>query len=226
MQKKEILLKTDGEKKFNCILNIPDSYSDYSAVIAHGANNDINNGLLEKTAETLSENNIPVLRFNFPYRYAGRKSPDSSKVLKKAWLQAYSFMRNHKEFPSKKMIVIGKSLGGRIAAEICAANYFSPEVMVFLGYPLHAPGKKDKVNDSPLYLIDSPMIFFSGTKDPLCSRELLENIDKKTGDKSFVYFLENAGHGLTYYKMSGEETLDHYKFLAGEIKNCIFRCIS
>ncbi|MDY0362491.1 MAG: dienelactone hydrolase family protein [Desulforegulaceae bacterium] len=225
MIEKEFIFKIENNKKFNAILSIPDFPSHVSAVIAHGANNDMNNYLLKKFSHVLCEADIPVLRFNFPYKYENKVKPDSALILKKAWIAAYNFMRNHKNFPSKKMVLAGKSLGGRIAAEIVAQNYFDPDLMVFLGYPLHQPGKPENAKDSSLYFIDCPVIFASGTKDPLCNKELLLKIDEKIGDKSNLYFVENAGHSLTTYKMTEEEIKEHYNLITSDLKEMVLKLI-
>jgi predicted alpha/beta-hydrolase family hydrolase len=225
MIEKELIFKLENQKKFNAVLTIPKAPSDVSAVIAHGANNDMNNPLLKKLAAVLCKENIPCLRFNFPYRYEKRKSPDPSHILKKTWITAYNFMRNHKDFPSKKMITAGKSLGGRIAAEITAANYFAPDLMVFLGYPLHQPGKPEKARYESLYLINCPVIFASGTRDPLCRKELLVKIKEKMGDDTLIYFVENAGHSLTTYKMKEDEAKEHYNLILSDLKEMILKFV-
>ncbi|MCB9482003.1 MAG: dienelactone hydrolase family protein [Desulfobacteraceae bacterium] len=225
MIEKEFVFKIENDIKFNSILTIPDSPSEISAVIAHGANNDMNTYILKKFSDLLGEAGIPTLRFNFPYRYENKTKPDSSNILKKAWIAAYNFMRHHKSFPSKKMLAAGKSLGGRIASELAASNYFAPDLMVFLGYPLHQPGKPEKANDSSLYLINCPVIFASGTKDPLCNKNLLEKINAKMGTDSHLYFIENAGHSLTTYNMNEDEAKEHYNVILTELREMIFRLI-
>lgn len=225
MKRKELLFTLENKKKFNAILNYNDNISDYSAVIAHGANNDMKSPLLEKLAHKLCEKDIPVLRFNFPYRYENRKSPDGPKILKSAWLKSYQFMRNHNEFPSKKMIIIGKSLGGRIAAEVSAAKSIAPDIIVFLGYPMHAPGRKDNIKDESLYLIDAPMIFVSGTKDPLCDKNILERVDKKLGESSYVYLVEGGGHSLAFYRMKEEDENEHFDFISSEVCELILKTV-
>jgi predicted alpha/beta-hydrolase family hydrolase len=49
----------------------------------------------------------------------------------------------------------------------------------FLGYPLHAPGRKDRVLDGHLYEIPIPMLFFAGTRDQLCDLQLLRQVLSK-----------------------------------------------
>jgi len=225
MIEKEFIFKIENQIKFNAVLTIPDSPLEVSAVIAHGANNDMNTYLLKKFSDLLGEAGIPSLRFNFPYRYENKAKPDSPNVLKKAWIASYNFMRNHKAFPSKKMIAAGKSLGGRIASELVASNYFEPDLMVFLGYPLHQPGKTKNIRDYSLYLINCPVIFASGTKDPLCNKDLLEKINAKMGDNSHLYFIENAGHSLTTCKMTEDEAKEHYDVVLSELREMIFRLI-
>lgn len=223
MKTEKLIFSIENSKKFNAVLDIPANPCETSAIISHGANNDIFNPLLEKMALKLCNKNIVVLRFNFPYRYENRKSPDTPKVLKSSWLEAYNFMKDHPQFGSKNMITIGKSLGGRISSELCAEKKIEPKMMVFLGYPMHAPGKLDQTKDEHLYNINSKMLFLSGTKDPLCNKDILKRVDDKIGENSFVYFVDGGGHSLALKGMDKDIELDHYDFLTDEVADLIVK---
>jgi hypothetical protein len=67
-------------------------------------------------------------------------------------------------------------MGGRVASQMVAERQLSVNRLIFLGYPLHAPGKKDRLRDAHLYRIQMPMLFFAGTRDTLCDLDLLKTV--------------------------------------------------
>ena len=138
--------------------------------------------------ETLAAAGYPTLKFNFFYSEAKRKYPDTQPLLMKCYEKAIAAM------PQDRLIIGGKSMGGRIASYVTD----DPRVagLLFLGYPLHAPGKLDQLRDQHLYDIGKPMLFVSGTKDPFAKLDLLQRTIKKIGPLAQSYFVEGGGHSL------------------------------
>lgn len=66
----------------------------------------------------------------------------------------------------------------------------------FLGYPLHAPGKKDRLRDAPLYDIRVPMLFFEGTRDPFCDLDRLNMVFPKLCSPKKLAIIEHGDHGF------------------------------
>ncbi len=110
-------------------------------IFAHGAGNDMNNPLIVALAEGLAIAGCVTLRFNFPYKEKGKKSPDSQQKLIHTWQCAYAVMQHYQKFPVKRIIAVGKSMGGRVASQMVAEGLMDVAGLIFLGYPLHAPGK-------------------------------------------------------------------------------------
>ncbi len=203
---REVSIPHAGGGVVSGILDIPegfDSLRGTGIVVAHGAGNDMHSPLLEAFASGMARGTILSLRFNFPYKEKGRKAPDPPQRLEAAWRAAYDYLRGHEEFGPRRIIGAGKSMGGRIAAQMAAAGNLPVERLVFLGYPLHPPGQKHKLRDAPLVQIRVPMLFFSGTRDSLCElgllRRVLERLEADwqletiaTGDHSFNV-LKSAG---------------------------------
>ena len=146
-----------------------------AVIISHGAANDMDNPLIVATAEGLAAAGYPTLRFNFLYRERGKRSPDSERVLEAAWTGAVRWVADQTGDPPDRFIAAGKSLGGRIAAQMAAEGKLSPSRMIFLGYPLHPPGKPESSRDAPLYRLTMPTLFFAGTRDPFAQFELLSD---------------------------------------------------
>ena len=174
-----VSIPVGNDKKVSGIVSIPDTYQPsktIGVILAHGAANDMNNPLIVAAARGLCEEGFLTLRFNFLYKEKERKSPDSQKKLVNTWQCVYRYLKDHPEFTVENVVAAGKSMGGRVASQMAAAGELPVQGLVFLGYPLHAPGKKDKLKDSHLYDINVPLLFFAGTRDSLCDLGLLKKV--------------------------------------------------
>jgi predicted alpha/beta-hydrolase family hydrolase len=177
MRNETAIIPVGAQEQVSGILTIPDE-PDYERgiILAHGANNDLNHPLLAFFAEGLAERSYLALRFNFLYREKGKQNLDSQEVLYSTWESAYHFLASHSDYRLKEIIAAGKSLGGRIASQMVAAGMLPVARLIFLGYPLHAPGRPDKLRDRHLYDINAPMLYFSGTRDPFAKLDLLQSV--------------------------------------------------
>ena len=86
-------------------------------------------------------------------------------------------------------------MGGRVASYI-AVDAEGVSGLLFLGYPLHPPGKSSQLRDAHLYSLDLPMLFVSGTKDNLAERPLLEEVVRKLGHRATLHWIEDGDHSL------------------------------
>jgi predicted alpha/beta-hydrolase family hydrolase len=98
-------------------------------------------------------------------------------------------------------------MGGRVASYI-AADTPGVSGLIFLGYPLHPPGKTDQMRDAHLYDIPQPMLFLSGTKDTFAERQLLEKVVHRIGDRATLIWTEGGDHSLKVGRASGNATLE------------------
>ena len=196
MKNEMVTIPITETEKVSGILSIPDSGTETGVIIAHGAGNDMNHPTLSFWADGLTKEGYLTLRFNFLYRDKGKKSPDSQDVLYRAWQGAYRFLAEHPEHRPKHIVAAGKSLGGRIASQLAAEGMLAVERLIFLGYPLHAPGRKDRLRDSHLYKIASPMFFFAGTRDQLCDLELLRQVLSKLIAPWELEVIEGGDHSF------------------------------
>ena len=185
------------------IVSIPDTYQPsktLGVILAHGAGNDRNNPLIVAAAGGLCREGFLTLRFNFLYKEEGRKSPDSQKKLVNTWQCVYRYLKDHPEFTVQKVVAAGKSMGGRVASQMAAAGDLPVEGLVFLGYPLHAPGKKDKLRDSHLYDINVPLLFFAGTRDSLCDLGLLKKVLARIKVARELEVIDGGDHSFNMLK--------------------------
>ncbi len=212
---KDVKVKIEVEKgeKVSGIVSVPDGHlpgKGIGVILAHGAQNDMENPLIVSAAAGFARAGILSLRFNFLYKERGGKSPDSPGKLIKTWLSVYSFLKSHKKYSVKKIIAAGKSMGGRIVSQMAADGLIDPAGLILLGYPLHPPGQKEKKKDEHLYLIKAPMLFFAGTRDTLCDLETIKGVFEKIKSKKDLVVIDGGDHSFKVPKImdAGEEVYD------------------
>lgn len=152
-------------------------------------------------ADALAKHGLLVWRFNFLYSERGRRAPDRQPVLEATFgavLEAASSTF------TGRILIGGKSLGGRIASHVASER---PEVagLVFLGYPLHPPGRPERMRDQHLYEITAPMLFVEGTRDPFCPLPTLKKVIGRL-HKAEVAVVDDGDHSLKVRKSSGRNT--------------------
>jgi predicted alpha/beta-hydrolase family hydrolase len=163
-------------------------------VVAHGAGAGMDHPFMVGFARACLEEGLATMRFNFPYLESGRRSPDTEAVLRDAWRAAFEAASARSK--AEPVWVSGKSLGGRIASMAAADGEIAPAGLVFLGYPLHPPGKPERIRDDHLYRLEVPMLFLQGTSDPFASTELLRRVVGKLGDRATLVPFEGGGHSF------------------------------
>lgn len=160
-------------------------------VLAHGAGNDVTTPLLAGFAEGLAARGVGCLRFNFPYRERGRRAPDPERVLREAWTAAFE----HACTLGDPVWVGGKSLGGRIAS-LLVAEGLPAAGLVFVGYPLHPPGRPERIRDAHLPSIRVPMLFLQGTADPFARWDLIRETVERLGSLALLHRVEGGDHSF------------------------------
>jgi predicted alpha/beta-hydrolase family hydrolase len=133
-------------------------------VLAHGAGAGQKSPFMVRFARGMAERGISAATFDFPYMEARRKVPDRAPVLEARWREAVEEARA--AFEELPLFIGGKSMGGRIASHLAAQKCPGLSGLVFLGYPLHPPGKPEQRRDAHLPSIAEPMLFVQGSRDP------------------------------------------------------------
>ncbi len=161
--------------------------------LAHGAGAGQSSPFMTAFARGMAERGVTTATFDFPYITARRKVPDPAPVLEAHWRRVIDATRA--EVPALPLFIGGKSMGGRIASQVAAGEHPPIAGLVFLGYPLHPPGRPDKLRDAHLPQIKEPMLFVQGTRDTFGTtseiRALLPRLQRVTlhevagGDHSF-----------------------------------------
>ena len=146
-----------------------------------------------------------VLRFNFPYRERKSPRPDPMPVLKECVATVAAQARD--EFGPSRLIIGGRSMGGR-AASVLAADGFACDGLLLLAYPLHPAGQPEKLRDAHLKAITCPVLCVNGTRDPLCDRTLMERAVASVRTAWTMHWLEGADHSFHVLKSSGRSDAD------------------
>jgi predicted alpha/beta-hydrolase family hydrolase len=150
-------------------------------LLAHGAGAPYTSPFMMHVAKELVARDVCVVRFHFPYmeiaeRTGKRKPPDKAARCIEAWREMITIgkkMRGH-----GPISIGGKSMGGRMASMLLAEDASDVHAAVYLGYPLHPPGRSDKLRAEHLARVPVPQLFVQGDKDELCKPELLRAVLK------------------------------------------------
>lgn len=139
-------------------------YRPEGLVLFHGAGGDRNHRLFLRLEEELA---LPVARIDFPYRRKGpgRRPPDRMPRLIEAVNDAVAESASDWGVSPKRLVVGGRSMGGR-AASMAMAEGLEVAGLVLLSYPLHPPGKPEKLRVDHLGQLTKPVLLVQGRKDP------------------------------------------------------------
>jgi predicted alpha/beta-hydrolase family hydrolase len=139
------------------------------------------------------------VRFNFPYTDAGRQRPDPDEALEGVFRVVLEYVSELDESKGLALYLGGKSMGARLAAQIVAKDV-GASGLVFLGYPLHPPGRPENLRDQPLYQLPGPALFIEGTRDPFCRMDLLGNVLGRMPVRCDLHVIPGAGHSFEFGK--------------------------
>jgi len=181
-------------------------------VLAHGAGADMNHPFMTFFHDALARAGWLSVKFNFPYKELGRKAPDPAPRLEDAFERVLDHVRANLRPGPGRLFAGGKSMGGRIAANVAAKGTDAEEKdlagLVFLGYPLHAPKRHDRLRADNLMKIAAPMLFVEGTNDPFCRMDLLAEVLKQVKAPTRTHLIEGGNHDFRVPKRLGREAED------------------
>ena len=169
-------------------------------VCAHGAGGNMLDRGMTTTANALRANGLGVVRFNFLYKEkkSGRPDPMPRLVATTRAVIDHALA----ELAPPRLMIGGRSMGGR-AASMLAAEGFEAAGLVLLAYPLHPAGQPEKLRDAHLEAIRMPVLCFNGTRDALCTRELMERALTTVKVPWNMQWVDGADHMFHVLKSSG-----------------------
>lgn len=190
---------------------------DRAVLLAHGAGSDMHEGTLVAVADALAASGIPSLRFNYPYRTAGKKAPDRAPVLEAATREAAADLAQRTGLPADRLVLGGRSMGGRYCSLVVADPHDPLPALglALLGYPLHPAGKPERLRVEHFPRLSVPVLFVSGTRDALAPKDALATHATAVKAKVTFHWLGTADHGFRPLKASGS-TLESARAEAAE----------
>ena len=146
-------------------------------------------------ASGLAERGLATLRYQFPYMEKGSKRPDPPKIAHAAIRAAVR--EASRLLPELPLFAGGKSFGGRMTSQAQAAEPLPGlRGLIFLGFPLHPPGKPSDDRAKHLFQIKIPMLFLQGTRDDLAHLSLLEPLTQRLAPRATLSLFEHADHSF------------------------------
>jgi predicted alpha/beta-hydrolase family hydrolase len=164
-------------------------------VLAHGAGAGMRHPFMAAIAADLAERGIGTLRYQFPYMEKGSRRPDAP-ALCHATVRA-AVVEAGRRAAGLPLFAGGKSFGGRMTSQAQSlAPLAGVRGLVFLGFPLHPPGKPSAARGEHLAEVRIPMLFLQGTRDEFAELSLVEPLVAQLGDRATVAWLADADHSF------------------------------
>jgi uncharacterized protein len=179
-------------------------------ILGHGAGANQLSGFMRLFATGLAARGADVVTFNFLYAEQGRKIPDPAPRLEGCYRAVIDAALKHKKLQGNQLVIGGKSMGGRIASQVAAQNGENIAGLVFLGYPLHPPGRPEKMRSEHLPKIKAPMLFMQGSRDAFGTKEEIADIIKKLKLSAELIAIEGGDHSLKVPKSAATSQQEVY----------------
>lgn len=188
----------------------PDS-APFTFVFAHGAGAPMDSKFMDYMASGLACNDLQVIRFEFPYmsrqRLTGRRSvPDRVETLLRSFRQAVNHFSGE-----GKLVIGGKSMGGRIATLLACERQSERKIDACLcfGYPFHPLGKPNQLRIDHLKGLTIPLLIVQGERDPMGSKE--DVCGYRLHNRIQLSWMPDGDHSFKPRKSSGLTELDNWK---------------
>src|SRR5712692_7321210 len=188
-----------------------------TVLLGHGAGSNQLSAFMRMVASGLAARGFDAMTFNFLYKEQGRSVPDPKARLELCYRAVIDTALKNKKLKDNKLVIGGKSMGGRIASQVAAAERDRVAGLVFLGYPLHPPGRPDKLRAEHLKDIRAPMLFAQGARDAFGAAEEIRAVIKKLRLPATLYVIEGGDHSFKVPKSAGVPQEEVYEKVMNEI---------
>ena len=188
-------------------------------ILGHGAGAGQLHPFMCLFASGLAARGFDTITFNFIYMEQGRHVPDPKAKLEACYTAVIEAARGHKKLKENRVVVGGKSMGGRIASQVAATADVADKIsaLVLLGYPLHPPGNPEKLRDAHLKEIKAPMLIVQGARDAFGTSDELRAVIKKHRLPATLHIIEGGDHSFKVPKSLGVAQPQVYENIMDEI---------
>ena len=185
-------------------------------VFGHGAGADMRHLTMQSITGEFAAAGISSLRFNFPFKEAGKFRVDSKDVSTGTIRAAFEYAKQHCEGP---YCLGGHSFGGRMASHAVLEHGLDPSALIFCAFPLHPAGRPSIERARHMDAIESPMLFLSGERDRLAERGLMTQVVDRLG--ASLEWLDTGDHGYRVLKRSRTREDDIFTEMAGHARRFV-----
>ena len=186
-------------------------------LLAHGAGAAMDSPAMQSIALALAAAGLRVARFEFGYmagrREGRRAAPPRADTLKGEYLAAVAALG-----PQRRLVVGGKSMGGRVASMVADELHATGAVagLVCIGYPFHPPGRPEELRTTHLAGLATPTLICQGSRDPFGTRE--EVAAYALSPAIEIAWFEDGDHDLRPRKaVTGLTAADHLATVAARV---------
>jgi uncharacterized protein len=165
-------------------------------ILAHGAGGGQRSAFMVEASHAFAARGITTATFDFPYMAQGRSVPDKGPVLEAHWREVIDEARRHPAFAGLPFFIGGKSMGGRIASQVAAQHVEGITGLVYLGYPLHPPGRPEQRRDRHLPEIAEPMLFVQGTRDQFGTAAEIRALLPRLSGRAALFEVPDGDHSF------------------------------
>jgi uncharacterized protein len=182
-------------------------------VLGHGAGGGPNATDLELLARRMPEQGTTVVRFEQPWRTAGRRVAAPPAKLDEAWLAAVDWL-GEESWVKGPLFVGGRSAGARVACR--TADVVGPAGIICLAFPLHLPGQPEKSRIAELLQPQAPRLVLQGSSDAFGRPAEIQAAIKEAGGIRLVE-LPGADHSFRVAMSSSFTPADLRAILLSEV---------
>jgi len=185
-------------------------------LLAHGAGAGMRHPFLETIARALAGREVATLRYQFPYMERRASRPDPPAVAAATVRAAAAAAA--RLAPGLPLVAGGKSFGGRMTSTAQAEQPIAGvRGLVFLGFPLHPPGRPGDQRAEHLARVRIPMLFLQGDRDEFADLTLLQPVVERLGERATLHLVEGGDHSFKVLKRTGKTESDVTGDLVGAI---------
>jgi len=228
MEPQKLIVKVNNHEGVTALL-YPASKSNrkrVTIILGHGAGANQLSSFMRMFASGLAARGFDAMTFNFLYSEQGRRLPDPKGRLESCYRAVIQAALKQKKLKGNRLVIGGKSMGGRIASQVAAINDLGlPDGraadalagLVFFGYPLHPPGRPDKLRAEHLQSIRTPMLFIQGARDAFGTPDEIRAVIKKFRLPATLYVVAGGDHSFKVPKSSSVPQQQVYEAAMGEV---------